>query len=83
MGIKKLNGHIFFKLAPRLFYLCLLKIAEHVSECIFEWIKYRIVIVSASEYTLLSYSNVSSVIPRGKHHFFQQIDFCKTVTTYL
>ena len=43
--------------------LCLLKIAEPVCEHIFERIKHRIGIVLASEYTLLSYLNVSSVIP--------------------
>ena len=31
--------------------------------------KHRIVIVLASEYTLLSYLNVSSVFPGGKRHF--------------
>ena len=50
--------------------LCLLKIAEPVRECIFEWIKHRIVIVSASEYTLSCYLNVFSVIPRDKRHFY-------------
>ena len=49
--------------------MCLLKIAEHVCESIFERTKHRIMIVLASELTLLSYLNVSSVIPRGKHHF--------------
>ena len=57
--------------------MCLLKIAEPVCERIFELIKHRIVIVLALEYTLLSYSNVSSVIPRGKHHFNPAIDFGK------
>ena len=54
----------------RLFYLCLLKIAEPVCERICELIKHPIVIVLASEYTLLSYWNVSSVIPWEKHHFY-------------
>ena len=55
---------------PRLFYLSLLKIAWPVPERIFERIKHRIVIVLASEYTLLRYLNVSSVIPQGKRHFY-------------
>ena len=49
--------------------MCLLKIAEPVSEHIFEQTKHQIVIVLASELTVSSYLNVSSVIPRGKHHF--------------
>ena len=36
----------------------------------FLWIKHHIVIVLASEYSLFSYLNVSSVIPRGKRHFY-------------
>ena len=35
----------------------------------FEQTKHRIVIVLASELTVFSYLNVSSVIPRGKRHF--------------
>ena len=54
-----------------------MKIAEPVCERIFELIKHRIVIVLASEYTLLSYLNVSSVIPRGKHHFYPANRFWK------
>ena len=50
----------------------MLKIADPVRECIFERMKHCIVIVLASEYTLLSYLNVSSVIPRGRRHFTQQ-----------
>ena len=34
-------------------------------------------IVLASEYTLLSYSNVYSVIPRDKHHFYPANAFWK------
>ena len=49
--------------------MCLLKIAEHVCECIYEQTKHRLVVVLASELTLLSYINVSSVIPREKRHF--------------
>ena len=51
--------------------MCLLKIAEPVCERIFERTKHQIVIVLASELTVLSYLNVSrlSVIPRGKCHF--------------
>ena len=64
--------------------MCLLKIAEPVCECIFELTKHRIVIVLASELIVLSYLNVSSVIPQGKSHFFtQQMDFGKTVNHYL
>ena len=44
----------------------------------FERIKHRIVIVLASEYTLLSYLNVSSVIPQGKHHFYPANRFWET-----
>ena len=47
----------------------LLKIAEPVSEHIFEQTKRQIVIVLASDLTVSSYLNVSSVIPRGKCHF--------------
>ena len=47
-----------------------LKIPEPVRERIFERIKHRIVIVLASEFTLLSYLKVSGVIPRGKRHFY-------------
>ena len=47
-----------------------MKIAEPVHECIFERIKHQIAIVLASEYTLLSYLNVSSVIPWGQRHFY-------------
>ena len=43
--------------------------AEPVCERIFEQTKHWIVIVLASELTVLSYLNVSSVIPRGKRHF--------------
>ena len=58
--------------------MCLLKIAEPVSEHIFEQTKHRIVIVLASELTVSSYLNVSSVIPRDKLYFFtQQMDFGK------
>ena len=46
-------------------------------------IKNQIVIVLASEYTLLSYSNVSSVVPQGKRHFTQQIDFWKNCKSLL
>ena len=49
--------------------MCLLKNAEPVCEHIFEQTKHRIVIVLASELTVLSYLNVSSVIPQGKRHF--------------
>ena len=49
--------------------MCLLKIAEPVSEHIFKKTKQRIVIVLASELTVSSYLNISSVIPRGKRHF--------------
>ena len=49
--------------------MCLLKIAEPVCERIFDQTKHRIVIVLSSELTVLSYLNVSSLIPRGKHHF--------------
>ena len=49
--------------------MCLLKIAEPVSEHIFEQTKNQIVIELASELTVSSYLNVSSVIPRGKRHF--------------
>ena len=57
--------------------MCLLKIAEPVCERIFKWIKHQIVIVLASEYTLLSYLNVSSVIPRDKRHFYPANRFWK------
>ena len=58
--------------------------AEPACKRIFERIKHRIVIVLVSEYTLLlSFLNVSSVIPRGKHHFTQQMDFGKTVNLTL
>ena len=50
--------------------MCLLKIAEPVCEDTFEQTKHGIVIVLAYELTVLSYLNVSSVIPRGKHHFY-------------
>ena len=50
--------------------MCLLKIAEPVSKHIFEQTKHQIVIVLASELTVSSYLNVSSVIPRGKRHFY-------------
>ena len=49
--------------------MCLLKIAEPVCERIFEETKHRIAVVLASELTVLSYLNVSSVIPGGKRHF--------------
>ena len=52
------------------FYLCLLKITEPIHGRIFERIKHLIVIVLSLEYTLLSYLNVSSVIPPGKYHFY-------------
>ena len=52
-----------------------MKIAEPVSEHMFERIKHGIVIVLASEYTLLSYLNVSSVNPRGKRHFYPAYQF--------
>ena len=42
--------------------MCLLKIAKPVCERILEQTKHRIAIVLASELTLLSYLNVSSVI---------------------
>ena len=45
--------------------MCLLKMAEPACERIFEQTKHQIVIVLASELTLLSYLNLSSVIPRG------------------
>ena len=45
--------------------MCLLKIAEPVCEHIFKQTKHRI-----AELTVLSYLNVSSVIPRGKCHFY-------------
>ena len=48
----------------------LLKIAESVCERIFEQTKHQIVVVLASELTVLSYLNVSSVIRQGKHHFY-------------
>ena len=48
--------------------MCLLKFAEPVSEHIFEQTKHRIVIVLASELTVSSYLNVSSVISQGKRH---------------
>ena len=52
--------------------MCLLKIAEPVCERIFEQTKHRIVIVLASEFTVhvLSYLNVSSVIPRQTLIFY-------------
>ena len=50
--------------------MCLLKIAEPVCKCIFEQTKHRIVIVLASELNVLSYLIVSSLIPRGKRHFY-------------
>ena len=56
--------------------MCLLKIAEPVPEHIFEQTKHRIVIVLASELTVSSYLNVSSVIPRGKRHFYQRFSLC-------
>ena len=49
--------------------MCLLNIAEPVSEHIFEQTKNQIVIVLASEITVSSYLNVPSAIPRGKCHF--------------
>ena len=61
--------------------MCPLKIAEPVRERIFQWIKHRIVIVLASEYTLLSYLNVSSVIPREKRHFNPANRFWKNRTS--
>ena len=63
--------------------MCLLKIAEPVCERIFEQTKHQIVIVLASEFTVhvLSYLNVSSVIPTP--FFTQQMDFGKTVNHYL
>ena len=63
--------------------MCLLKIAEPVCERIFEQTKHRIAIVLASELTVLSYLNVSSVILRGNAIFTWQIDFGKTVNHYL
>ena len=63
--------------------MCLLKIAKPVCERIFEPRKHRIAIVLASKFNALIYLNVSSVIPQGKHHFTQQIDFGKTVNHYL
>ena len=63
--------------------MCLLKIAESVCEPIFEQTKHRIVEVLASELTVLSYLNVSSVIRRKGHSFTQQIDFGKTINHYL
>ena len=50
--------------------MCLLEIAESVCERFFEQTKHRIAIVLASELTVLSYLNVSSVIPPCKHHFY-------------
>ena len=45
--------------------MCLLKIAEPVCERIFEQTKHPIVIVLSLELTVLSYLNVSSVIPQA------------------
>ena len=50
--------------------MCLLKISEPLCERIFELTKHQIAIVLASELTVLSYLNVSSVIPQGKHRFY-------------
>ena len=50
--------------------MCLLKIAEPVCERIFEQTKHQIAIILASELTEFSYLNVSSVILRGKQHFY-------------
>ena len=50
----------------RLDFYCL---PEPVCERIFEQTKHWIVVVLASELTVLSYLNVSSVIPWGKRHF--------------
>ena len=55
--------------------MCLLKIAEPVCEHIFEQSKHQIVIVMASELTVLSYLNVFSVIPWGKHQFLPSNGF--------
>ena len=63
--------------------MCLLKIAEPVCELNFEQTKHRIAIVLASELTVLSYLNVSSVIPQGKRHFYPANCFGKTVNLYL
>ena len=46
---------------------CLLKIPKPVCERIFEQTKHQIDV--ASELTVFSYLNVSSVIPQGKRHF--------------
>ena len=46
-----------------------MKIAEPVCERSFEQTKHGIVIVLVSDLTVLSYFNLSSVIPRGKRHF--------------
>ena len=47
-----------------------MKFAEPVCELIFEQTKHRIVIVLVSDSTVLCYLNLSSVIPRGKRHFY-------------
>ena len=47
-----------------------MKIAEPVCELIFEQTKHRIAIVLVSDLTVLSYLNLSSVIHRGKLHFY-------------
>ena len=62
--------------------MCLLKIAEPVCRRIFEQTKYRIAIVLASELTVLSWLNVSSVI-EANAIFTQQTDFGKTIDHYL
>ena len=49
-----------------------MKVTEPVCERIFEQTKHQIVIVLVSDLTVLSYLNLSSVIPRGKRHFFTQ-----------
>ena len=51
--------------------MCLLKIGEPVCERAFEQTKHGIVIALASELTLLSYLNVSSVILEADAIFYQ------------
>ena len=59
-----------------------MKMAEPVFELIFEQTKHRIVIVLVSDLTVLSYLNLSSVIPRDKRHFYPANGFwenCKSL----
>ena len=62
--------------------MCLLKMAESVCEGIFEQTKHRLVVVLASELTAISYLNVSSVIRRGKRHFYTPPHFSGEVLCY-